>query len=416
MRDPFAERCAPRRDPDITGKAEAADDPGSGIILVKMKKVFVCLLLCLLFILLLGVRGGPGAGVTRCLLIGCDRFVTLMGTEPASANNVDTMEALLTDFLPAGTKIRRQVNGPGTVEGFERLVEDAFREANEEDIALIYLSTHGMLNDVQGQQRVYMVLSDGEEEDRLGPGRLRRIMNKVPGKKVLILDACHSGAMIGCGGAGYNWFDDENFRVLVSGGALENSWFWNTGTDEYTGTGYFTSAMDSALRASDPEQIDQDGSGEVSLKELTARLREIHGASTVYCWPEESEDGLFRIPADRKPGSRLQAVTFGQAVAGEDKVEVPVHFRVPEQMRVMYQMVPSQDGSWDFGHMRKEMDRGRSGLIRGLLNPGEINRHIRIPFSNFGEDGRVLLQVVTLQGDGLTPVAEAGRVITLDDQ
>ena len=128
-----------------------------------MKKVIVCLLLCLLFILLLGVRGGPGAGVTRCLLIGCDRFVTLMGTEPASANNVDTMEALLTDFLPGGTKISRQVNGPGTVEGFERLVEETFREANEEDIALIYLSTHGMLNEVRGQQQVYLLLSDGEE-------------------------------------------------------------------------------------------------------------------------------------------------------------------------------------------------------------------------------------------------------------
>ena len=389
--------------------------PVPGSFLWTMKKVIVCLLLCLLFILLLGVRGGPGAGVTRCLLIGCDRFVTLMGTEPASANNVDTMEALLTDFLPGGTRIRRQVNGPGTVEGFERLVEETFREANEEDIALIYLSTHGMLNEVQGQQRVYLLLSDGEEEDRPGPGRLRRIMNKVPGKKVLVLDACHSGAMIGCGG-GYNWFDGDDYRVLVSSSATENSWFWNTGTDEYTGTGYFTSAMDSALRASDPEQIDPDGSGEVSLGELIARLRAIHGASTVYCWPEDSDESLFRIPADRKPGSRLQAVSFGQAEIREDCVVVPVHFRVPEQMRVMYQLVPSEDGSWDFGHTIREMDRGRTGLIRGLLSPGERNRNIRLPASLFGEDGRALLQVISLRGDGLTPVAEAGRMITLDDQ
>ena len=145
----------------------------------------------------------------------------------------------------------------------------------------------------------------------------------------------------------------------------------------------------------------------MSLAELTVRLAEIHGASTVYCWPEESNESLFRLPADRKPGSRLQAVSFGQAEVREDSVVVPVHFRVPEQMRVMYYLVPSRDGSWDFGHTIRQMDPGRTGLIRGLLSPGERNRNIRLPAGIFGEDGRALLQVISLRGDGLTPVAEA---------
>ena len=379
-----------------------------------MKKVIVCFLLCLLFIPLLGMRGGPGEGVTRCLLIGCDRFVTMTGTEPASANNVDTMAALLADCLPKGSPIRRKVNGPGTVEDFERLVRSTFREANEADTALIYLSTHGILYDMQGQQRVYLLLSDGEEEDRLGPGRIRMILDRIPGRKVLILDACHSGAMIGCGGEGHNWFEDEDYRVLVSSGAQENSWFWNTDTDEYTGIGYFTSAMESALRASDPEQIDPDGSRGVSLMELTARLREIHGASTVYCWPEENTESLFRLPADRKPGGGLQAVSFGSAWIEGDKMVQPIHFRVPEQVRVVYHLVPSRDGSWDFENMVKETDKERSGLIRGLLNPGEKNRKISLALSKFGQDRRVLLQVISLRGDALTPVVEAGKVITMD--
>ena len=106
-----------------------------------MKKKVVGLILCLVTVGVLGVigvwRSRSAAGTTRCLLIGCDRFVSMPGTEPASANNVDTMEALLTDFLPDCAAIRRQVNGPGTVDGFERLVDDTFAGAKDRDTALI---------------------------------------------------------------------------------------------------------------------------------------------------------------------------------------------------------------------------------------------------------------------------------------
>ena len=379
------------------------------------KKVLLCLLFCLLFIPLLGMEGGPGEGMTRCLLIGCDRFVSMPGTEPASANNVDTMEALLTDFLPEGTLVSRQVNGPGTVKGFERLVTDTFREAGDADTALIYLSTHGVLRDEAGDQSMSLLLSDGTEEERLAPERLRQIMDMVPGKKVLILDACHSGAVIGCGGDGINWFENDACRVLVSSGAFEESWFWNVETDSYTGTGYFTSAMDNALRASDPEQIDPDGSGNVNLTELTARLREIHGASTVYCWPEESRESLFWLPADRKTGVRLQGVSFSRPETDGDTVILPIRFRVGEPVRVMYQLVPSRNGRWDFEHAVKLPDRERTGLIRGLLSQGEKDRKIRLSVKSIGEDGRALMQIISLRGDGTVPAAEAGRVIIARD-
>ena len=381
-----------------------------------MKKALLCLLFCLfLQFSLPGGQHGTEEGVIRCLLVGCDRFVSMPCTEPASANNVNTMEALLTDFLPEGTAVRREVNGPGTVSGFERLVTDVFREAKGADTALIYLSTHGLLRDEAGQQQVLLLLSDGTEEERLDPARLRQILNRIPGKKVLILDACHSGAVIGRGGGGTNWFEDSDCRVLVSSGAAEDSWFWNVETDGYTGTGYFTSAMDCALRASDPEQIDPDGSGTVSLEELTARLRAIHGASTVYCWPEENRDPLFSLPAGRKSGSRLQGVVFGQPETDGDTVTLPIHFRAAESVRVMYQLVPSRNGKWDFEHAVRLPDRERTGLIRGLLSPGEKDRKIRLSVNSIGEDGRALMQIISLRGDGMTPAAEAGRVVTLAD-
>ena len=382
-----------------------------------MKKVLLCLLVCLLLIplLLAGSRSVTEEGVTRCLLVGCDRFVSMPGTEPASANNVDTMESLLTDFLPDCAAIRRQVNGPGTVDGFERLVDDTFAGAKDRDTALIYLSTHGLLAEEAGEQRMSLLLSDGEEEERLGPETLKTILDRVPGQKILILDACHSGAVIGCGGGvGTNWFEDDTCRVLVSSGALEDSWFWNMETDGYTGTGYFTSAMDSALRASDPEQIDPNGSGYVSLEELTVRLRKIHGASTVYCWPENDGTPLFRLPADRKTGSRLQGLAFGAAERDGDTVILPIHFRAGEPVRVMYQLVPSRNGKWDFAHAVRLPDREKTGLIRGLLSPGEKDRKIRLSVKSIGEDGKALMQIISLRGDDLTPAAEAGTVISMN--
>ncbi len=384
------------------------------------KKVFVpalCLLLIFAAAILgtLGMNGRTGDGVTRCLLIGCDRFVSMPGTEPASVNNVETMEALLTDFLPENTAVTRQVNGPGTVAGFEQLIADVFREAKETDTALIYLSTHGLLREEAEGRKMSLLLSDGTEEEQLSPESLLEMLAGVSGEKVLILDACHSGAVIGCGWEGENLFEGSGCRILVSSGAMEDSWFWNTETDEYTGTGYFTAAMDRALRASDPEQIDPDGSGDVSLKELTARLGGIHGASTVYCYPEESGERLFILPADRKTGSRLQGVTFGQPVLDGNAVLLPIHFRAGESVRVMYQLVPGQNGKWDFEHAVRLPDREKTGLIRGLVSPGEKERKIRLTVKNLGEDGRALMQIISFSGDALTPSVEAGTVIKLDN-
>ena len=381
-----------------------------------MKKKVWGMILSLVFVGILGVIGvwrlhHIEVGVTRCLLIGCDRFVSMPGTEPASANNVETMEALLKDFLPESTTVIRQMNGPGTVAGFEQIVADAFRRARKEDTALIYLSTHGLLTDGQ----MSLLLSDGEKEEELFPETLRGILDEVTGRKVLILDACHSGAVIGCGWDGENAFEHSDCRVLVSSSAMEDSWFWNTETDEYTGTGYFTAAMDRALRASDPEQIDSDGNGEVSLKELTGRLQEIHGASTVYCFPEESKEKLFSIPTDRKTGSRLQGVSFGGPSPEGDALILPIRFRAGESVRVMYQLVPGRNGKWDFEHAVKLPDKEKTGLIRGLLSPGEKERKIRLSVSSIGDDGRALLQIISYNGDNLIPSVEAGTVISIQN-
>ena len=369
-------------------------------------------LLLILLLLVLPVKAHTaGEGTTRCLLVGCDRFLSMPWTEPASANNTETMEALLRDFLPGEHRITRMVNGPGTVEGFRRLAEETFRDAGEEDTALMYLSTHGVIREENGGLKMMLLLSDGTEEEGLEPEALREILDGVPGKVVLILDACHSGAVIGNGAEGGGYFGGNRYRVLVSAGAEEDSWFWSAETDRYTGTGYFTSALDCALRASDPEQIDPDGDGLVSLEELTVRLRAIHGASTVYCCPEDSREPLFFLPEERNAGDRRRGAAFGEPELTGDMLVLPIRFRAEEPVRVLYQLVPSRNGRWDFEHAVRQPDRERTGLTRGLVSPGEKDRKIRMSVRSIGEDGKALMQIITLRGGGRIPEVDAGTVV-----
>jgi hypothetical protein len=369
----------------------------------------LCAVLCMPGI----TASSPQESVTRCLVIGFDRFVTMPSTGHASANNTETMAALLEDFLPGEKQITIHVDGPGTISGLEELIRETFEGAREEDTALVYLSTHGV-NALGAPGGTALLISDGEQEERLTPKRLREILDRIPGKKILMADACRSGALIGRGTKnGKDFFDDERYRALVSAGAEEDSWFWSAEEDEYTGTGYFTGALDNALRASDPEQIDPDGNGTVSLKELTDRLREIHGASTVYSRPEEDDEPLFILPEDRKAGAKLRGLQFDPVERDGESLTLKFRFRAEEQVRLTYQLVPSRNGKWDFEHAVKMPDRERTGLIRGLVSPGEKERTIRLSKESLGEDGKALLQIISLQGEEERPAAEAGQVIEI---
>ena len=65
-------------------------------------------------------------------------------------------------------------------------VSDAFADAGEDDISLFYYSGHG----TEGGELV------GADLAWLGPARLRACMDQIPGRKVLVVDACYSGALI----------------------------------------------------------------------------------------------------------------------------------------------------------------------------------------------------------------------------
>ena len=351
--------------------------------------------------------GDAGGGTSRCLVLGYDAFVTLPSTAPCSANNAEIMTALFWDFVPSAETVVRRVNEPATADGLETLVRETFSAAAPGDTAYIYLSTHGVTWEENGEKRMALMLSDGQTEEALSPERLKDILSAVPGRKVLILDACHSGAVADA-------LSGESCTVLASCGAGELSYFWYAFGAEGAGTGYFTSALESALRSSAPEQIDPDGNGEITPAEMKSRLDDLYGASAACL--SGSADVLFRLPENRRAGERVLALSFDLLLREGDVLTLPFHFTLTEETRLEYRIIPKRNGAWDFDAFASMPDRERTGTVRGLLSPGEKNRQIRVSAENLGPEGEALLQVISLRGlHGQVPVLEGTRIITSGD-
>ncbi len=374
------------------------------------------LLTALLVLLLYGFSGfsgisGPAAApensMTRCLVIGMDAFVSEENTAPCSANNAETLAALLGACLPEGTRVTRSINGPGSVSEMETLILDVFRGARENDVSWICLSTHGVRwEEPDGETRMAWILSDGTREEALEPEELRRIASRVPGKKVLVLDCCHAGAALAA-------FTGPEWRVLAGCGPEEECFFWAAG--EETGMGYFTSALESAMRASDPAQIDPDGDGQVSLRELAARMREVYGISTARFQPEEDGSPLLFLPKEQPAQERLLGLKADPPEKAGGALTISFDFRTETAVKLEYRLVPAGAHGWEFNSAVRIPDRERTGQRRGVLSPGEKHRTIRVTAERLGESGKALLQLVSYRGlYGQVPVPEMTYVICGD--
>lgn len=336
----------------------------------------------------------------RCLAVGMDLFLTEEDTVPCSAGNAEIMAQLMRDFLPEGTRVQTRLNGPGSGEELEQALSDAFEGAGPEDTSWLFLSTHGITWEEESGLRMGLVLSDGEREEILAPERLREMLDRIPGRKVLILDCCHAGAAAEA-------FTGAEYRLIAGCAAEEECFFLSAG--DTRGAGYFTQALSGALRASDRDQIDPDGDGAVTLMELEGRLREIYGISgAVLLGPEEDREPLFLLPEEREGREKLQGLRFEPAEETEGQITLSFHFRTEAPVRVEYRLVPRGEKGWSFGEAARLPDRERTGRVRGLMSPGEKDRSIRVSLEKLA-GAEALLEILILTEDGAA--AEATVVI-----
>lgn len=140
----------------------------------------------------------------RALLIGETSYVT---TLHGPDNDVTAMKNIL-ENLNASYEVYSQIDA--TKEEIVDLIEIAFMDATEDDVSLFYYSGHG----VTGSGEFYSGALQTVDYCYITTQDLAELLSGIPGKVIVILDSCGSGATIS-GEVGITAFagDDESINA-----------------------------------------------------------------------------------------------------------------------------------------------------------------------------------------------------------
>ena len=360
---------------------------------------------------------GLAESTSRALLIGCDRFLSMEDTSPVSANNVGQMAQVLTGGSVNTENLVTRRSGVSGADELRELIALAYEGSEAGDTCYFYLSTHGLWTPEQANADVTFLLSDGRTEEGVTARELRRMLDTVQGRKVVLLDACHAGAAIGKGVSGSyaNVFTGGDYVVICSSGGNERSWFWSSGeegTDSQPGSGYFSGAVAMGMSSLGGFAADSNGDGAVTLSELKRYLRAHDGASTVQTYPEESGLAVLTYDAEAFDGRSRSAVldrlTFEEGALTDGSPDAVFSFTVLRETKLAYLLVSYAGDGWDFASARLVWDEGDED---GLLRQGYHERSLSLSELLGGDSGYVLLELITWQDE--QPLLSGSHLICL---
>lgn len=359
--------------------------------------------------------------INRALLVGCDQFLSQPDTTPSSFNNVHRMAEALSGGTMAFETILTQPDGLSAMGDLAALILDAFSGADEDDVSYFYLSTHGVWEEGMTAAQMALLLSDGQRESAVSAYMLRTMFDQIPGRKVLIIDACHAGAMLGKGVSTQleNVFAGEDYRVVCSSGGAEDSWFWSGDIDgeRLAGAGYFSGALVRAISAEGGFAADDNRDGDITLTELKRYLEDNHGASTVRTYPDQSDEPLFTYDAAASTGRRrdalIEGVSFESDVLTAEDPTAVFSFNVVSRVQMAYQLVYYRGGRWDFDDATLIYDNDGEfapvPIAGRTLSLGMKERAITIRREDGDSSGYVLLQLLTIERG--IPAVASSRVL-----
>ncbi len=348
----------------------------------------------------------------RALLIGCDHFLTQEDTWPAAEHNIRLLSDTLNNDRRRYALIRSYASAIASVEAFEEAVLSTFRSARDQDISLLYISTHGVYSETGGTAESGLILSDGQEEALLTAPALERILSQLPGVKMVILDACNSGAVIGKGlpaDGDKAFLSGPAFKVLCSAGGSEASWYFHTGSNaEAAGASYFASVLSSGLGVQGDYAADQNDDGDISLQEAYAYLLDNYAASTTQAYPQN--DGNFILfsydpAAPRRVTKAVTDISFDETLLTAGETEVSFSFTMQRQAELYYQIIYHQDGAWQFDQAQHFLDGEQAD---GTVLPGRKTRVLSLETAS-DASGYAIVQLITLE-DGM-PVFQGARLL-----
>lgn len=350
----------------------------------------------------MNIRRAP---MQRALLVGCDDFVTQPDTTPSTLNNIINLRRALLSDRRAYRAIKVSVNEALDVDSFSALVREAFAGAAQQDTSLFYLSTHGLR--VKGQDDFYALFSDGRKESLLSGAAIHAALSRVPGRKVVILDACYSGAAILKGmdsPIAFSRFSGPDFKVLTSSGGLEPSFLWTDGAGTVQGGSFFAQALTEGISADGNFAADLNRDGTITLAELHRHLLKAYGASTPQVYPQQDDYAVFQYEGDR-PARRLRAVTgleLENPLILEQSQPITFSYTLNREARLAYQLIYDHQGGWRFESPQSIPESGRGD---GLVLPGRKSAALRLQDGLGDLSGYLLLMLITVAEDRSRPQA-----------
>lgn len=243
--------------------------------------------------------------VYRALLVGNTYKSSELNRLYGPENDVNAMKSCLLQCGTTGFQVcvRRDLDSDGML----RAIRETFSGAKAEDVSLFYYSGHGELTE-DGAGQSALVGDDGSS--LLTASALRNALDAIPGRKIVVIDACYSGGFIpesqsdsadaavhaastaadgvDAEDAGFAAFADgliRTFRLRQRGGRADDYFVLTAcAKDEVsyedweadTSLGQFTSCFvkgcgwDAARRAAKIMAADADGNEVVTLREIAA--------------------------------------------------------------------------------------------------------------------------------------------------
>lgn len=138
-------------------------------------------------------------GTYRALLIG-NTYTGESNELPGCENDVDGMRTMLGRMTatPYSVTVKKNIRAEEILSS----ISSTFGNASYNDVSLFYYSGHGANSlDTDGNPTSYHAALVGTFQTYVSIARLKTELDKIPGKKVIIIDACHSGQFIARDGA-----------------------------------------------------------------------------------------------------------------------------------------------------------------------------------------------------------------------
>ena len=362
---------------------------------------------------------------TRALLVACSDFITQPDLGSAISGNVQMIASALLGVSPRLSGLSIEDGTIGSGEALSSAIADTFSAADEDDLSILYLCTHGLLSS-SDDGLSYLLLSDGETETALSGEALCTMLAPIQGDKLLILDACFSGALIGRGAqrrpgqgeppephsaspaqtaalAARPFLSDTSIHVLTSAGAHESSWYYDSSHLSTGAVSYFASALASGLGLYGAAEADINGDAQITLEEMHRYLSAAVPSSSCQLL---SADAQLALPALQSAmlTRPLSGFTYGQTLLDAAAPEVSFSFTVGEETAVQYRLIDYEDGGWNWENAKTFLDAGDTGS--GALSPGRKTRTLTLSGLTPQDSGYLMLQVFSLSDAGLILCSE----------